>query len=117
MTPELPRLRGTVSCATPEPASPVAWRIAISPPRSGAGVARRGPEDASRGRRLAALLGGGRRGRPGGLFHEGRDQLGGALGLVEGHERVAVLDQLQARVREGARQPLGVADLEEAVLG
>src|SRR4051812_35515310 len=51
-----------------------------------------------------------------GFAREGGDELRRALRLIDGHVRVAVLDQLQARVRERFRQPLGVAQLEEAVL-
>src|SRR5204862_2779061 len=61
--------------------------------------------------------GGGRSGCQRRLAREGGDQLGGALRLVDGDERVAVLDQLQARRGESLRQALAVAQLEEAVLG
>src|SRR4249919_3328012 len=53
-------------------------------------------------------------GRPPG---ESRNQLGGALGLVDRHVGVAVLDELEAGVREGRGQALGVTQLEEAIVG
>src|SRR5919201_6142675 len=75
---------------------------------------RRRPPVGSRCKLLTPLA----RGPCGRLFvRERRDQPGGSLRLVDWNERVAVLDPLEASVRERLRQALGVAELEEAILG
>src|SRR5207248_10322510 len=55
--------------------------------------------------------------RGGGLARERGDQLIRARRLVDWHERVAVLDQLQSGIRELPRETLAVAQLEEAIFG
>ena len=56
-----------------------------------------------------------------GTNHLGRgelaDQLRHALGSVEGNERLRVVDQFDPGVGHDRGEPLGVGELEEAILG